>query len=130
MNRIVHFEIHAKDLDGMQKFYQDVFGWDIKDMGAEMGNYRMIVTGKDAADTKWPGINGGMTPRRGNPPAGGEPVNAYVSTISVENLGDILGKIKTAGGSIALDPMDVPGVGNLAYAKDIEGNIFGVLQPK
>jgi predicted enzyme related to lactoylglutathione lyase len=40
MNRIVHFEIHAKYLDKAQRFYQDVFGWDIKDMGPQMGNYR------------------------------------------------------------------------------------------
>ena len=30
---------------------------------------------------------------------------------------------------MALDKMDVPGVGWLAYCKDPEGNIFGMLQP-
>lgn len=38
MNRVVHFEIHAKNLDEMQRFYTDVFGWSIKDMGEQMGN--------------------------------------------------------------------------------------------
>jgi predicted enzyme related to lactoylglutathione lyase len=37
--------------------------------------------------------------------------------------------VKEAGGSIALDKMQVPGVGWLVYAKDLEGNIFGMLQP-
>jgi len=32
-------------------------------------------------------------------------------------------------GNMALEKMPVPGVGWLAYAKDTEGNIFGVLQP-
>lgn len=113
----------------MQKFYADVFGWDIKDMGAEMGNYRIVVTGKDAPDAKWPGINGGMTPRHGNPPVGGEPVNAFVCTISVDDIDGYIEKVKTAGGSIALEKMDVPGVGKLVYCKDPEGNLFGVLQP-
>jgi len=129
MNRVVHFEIHAKDLDGAQKFYQDVFGWDIKDMGPQMGNYRLVNTGDDKPGTRWTGINGGITPRHGEPPVGGEPVNSFVCTIQVENIDETLKKIETAGGTIATEKMDVPGVGILAYRKDPEGNIFGVLQP-
>jgi uncharacterized protein len=129
MNRVVHFEIHAKDPDKTQKFYQDVFGWDIKDLGPQMGNYRMVSTGKDEPGSQWTGINGGITPRHGEAPKGGEPVNAYVCTIEVANIDEILEKIQKAGGTVALEKMDVPGVGLLAYRKDPEGNIFGVLQP-
>jgi predicted enzyme related to lactoylglutathione lyase len=129
MNRVIHFEIHAKDLDKAQKFYEDVFGWDIKDMGPQMGNYRTVTTGKEETGAKWPGINGGVTPRRGEGPKGGEPVNAYVCTIEFANIDETLEKIKKAGGEPATDKMDVPGVGILAYLKDPEGNIFGVLQP-
>ncbi len=129
MNRVVHFEIHAKDLDKTQKFYQDVFGWDIIDLGHQMGDYRTIATGKDEPGSRWTGINGGITPRRGEGPKGGEPVNSYVCTIEVEDLDETLEKIEKAGGTMAVDKMDVPGVGLLAYRKDPEGNIFGVLQP-
>jgi hypothetical protein len=129
MNRVVHFEIHAINGDRMQAFYQSVFGWDIKDMGPAMGNYRIIDTGKDETGARWTGINGGLTPRHGDGPKGGEPVNAYVCTISVANIDDTLKKIEAAGGTVATDKMEVPGVGHLAYRKDPEGNIFGVLQP-
>ncbi len=129
MNRVVHFEIHAINGDRMQEFYQSVFGWDIKDLGPAMGNYRTIDTGKDETVTRWTGINGGLTPRRGDGPKGGEPVNAFVCTITVANIDDILKKIENAGGSFATDKMEVPGIGTLAYRKDPEGNIFGVLQP-
>ena len=129
MNRVVHFEIHAIDLDKMQKFYQEVFGWNIQDMGPQMGNYRMVNTGNSTAGEKWPGIDGGITPRHGAGPVGGEPVNAFVCTISVENIDETLSKIEKAGGTIATDKMEIPGVGMLAYRKDPEGNIFGVLQP-
>jgi len=37
--------------------------------------------------------------------------------------------VKAAGGSVALDKIQVPGVGWLSYVKDPEGNIFGMLQP-
>lgn len=130
MNRVVHFEIHAKDLDAMQSFYHDIFGWEIKDLGEKMGNYRMITTGKDEPGAKWPGINGGLTPRTGEIPEAGQPVNAYVCTIQVEKVDAYINKVKVAGGTIALDKMDVPGVGLLVYCKDIEGNIFGMLEPK
>jgi len=129
MNRVVHFEIHAKDLNRTQKFYEDVFGWAITDMGPQMGNFRVVVTGKDADGSQWNGINGGITPRHGEGPKGGEPVNAFICTIEVENIDETLEKIAKAGGTVALEKMEVPGVGLLAYRKDPEGNIFGVLQP-
>ena len=129
MNRVAHFEIHAKDLDKMQKFYEDVFGWKITNLGPQMGNYRMVDTGEDAPGEKWPGINGGITQRMGEPAKSGAPVNAFVCTISVDNLDTYIDKVKNAGGTMALDKMDVPGVGWLAYCKDPEENIFGMLQP-
>lgn len=125
MNRVIHFEIHASNLDNIHKFYEYVFGWDIKDMGPQMGNYRLVTTG--AVGT--PGIDGGMNPRRGPSPQGGEPVNAFVCTIEVDNIDETLEKIEKAGGTVATEKMDIPGVGIMAYRKDPDGNIFGVLQP-
>lgn len=129
MNRPVHFEVHAKDMDKIQKFYEAVFGWKFQDMGEKMGNYRLIDTGKDEPGSQWPGISGGMNPRQGELPQNGAPVNAFVCTISVADIEETLKKIEAAGGSVATEVMDVPGVGRLAYRKDPEGNLFGVLQP-
>lgn len=127
MNRIIHFEIHAKNLDELQKFYQDVFGWKIIDMGQQMGNYRLVMTDKENSTAR--GINGGMVPRKTDIPENGCAVNAFVCTVEVENIDETLEKIEKAGGTVALEKMDVPGVGILAYRKDPEGNIFGILQP-
>ena len=129
MNRVVHFEIHAKDLDRAQQFYGGIFGWNITDLGPQMGNYRLVSTGEDKQGARWSGINGGMVSRMGPPPAGGEPVNAFVCTVTVENVDAYIEKVKAGGGSVALDKMQVPGVGWLVYVKDPEGNIFGMLQP-
>jgi uncharacterized protein len=129
MNRVVHFEIHSANLDLMQKFYAGVFGWQITDLGPQMGHYRMVNTGEIASDARYPGINGGLTPRRGAPPQDGQPVNAYVCTVGVDDIDAYIEKVKSAGGTTAVDKMQVPGVGWLAYMKDPEGNIFGLLQP-
>jgi len=55
-------------------------------------------------------------------------VIAYVCTIDVPSVDDVTAKITAHGGTIALPKMAVPQVGWLAYGKDTEGNIFGVLQ--
>jgi predicted enzyme related to lactoylglutathione lyase len=129
MNRVIHFEIHASNLDRMQKFYTDVFGWQITDLGGLMGGYRMVNTGENAPGATYPGINGGITPRRGPTPAEGQPVNAYVCTIGVDDIDAYTDKVKLSGGAPAVEKIQVPGVGWLAYMKDPEGNIFGLLQP-
>lgn len=116
-------------MDAVAKFYESVFGWTIKDMGPDMGNYRMVTTGTDSPGDKWPGINGGITQRNGNPPDGSEPIDAFVCTINVDDIDTYLSKVEDAGGSISISKMDVPGVGLLAYCKDVEGNIFGMLEP-
>lgn len=131
MNRIVHFEIHAGDPERAVKFYQDVFGWEIEEWsppGTEVKDedrYWMMMTGPETE----PGINGGLMLRRGPAPAEGQPVNAYVCTIGVDDQDKSLDAVLKAGGSIALPRMAVPGVGWLAYCRDTEGNTFGVIQP-
>jgi hypothetical protein len=65
MNRVVPFEVHAVDPEKMQKFYESVFGWQIEDLGQQMGSYRLVNTGKDEAGAQWPGINGGIVRRHG-----------------------------------------------------------------
>lgn len=120
MNRIVHFEIQTDNIDRAQKFYRDVFGWKIDDMGADYGNYRVVTTG-----TETPGINGGMTTRV---PGLGS-ANAYVCVIAVNDIDEYIQKALTAGATMALEKMDVSNVGLLAYFKDTEGNTFGILQP-
>ena len=132
MNRVVHFEIQAKDADKVQKFYQDVFGWEISVAAPEYGGYRMIKTGPSmpSADPALMGINGGIPARMGETATGkNDPINAFVCIIGVDNTDVYIQKIKAAGGTIALDKMDVPKVGILAYGKDPEGTLFGILQP-
>lgn len=130
MNRVVHFEIQATDLDKIQAFYQAVFGWDMQDLGAQFGNYRTIKTGEMMPATmNEVGINGGMGVRQGDLPKPGDATNSFVCIIGIENIDATLEKIKNVGGTIALDKVDVPTVGTLAYCKDPEGTLFGILQP-
>ena len=123
MPRVSHFEIHADDPERAIKFYSGLFGWEFQKWDGPMP-YWLIKTGPDSE----PGINGGLMKRMGPPPGDMQPVNAYVCTTAVPDLDARLAKALGSGGTLALAKMPVPGVGWLAYAKDPEGNIFGVIQ--
>jgi predicted enzyme related to lactoylglutathione lyase len=121
MPRVVHFEIHAADPDRAVNFYQTLFGWTFQKWEGPM-DYWLITTGPN----EQPGINGGLVRRQGE--IDGQAVIAYVCTVDVENLDASVQTAVDNGGQIALPKMPIPGMGWLAYCKDTEGNIFGMMQ--
>ena len=123
MSRVFHFEVHASDPQRTMSFYTQLFGWRFEAWGPS-DSYWLIKTGP----VDQPGIDGGVVPRRGAPPTEGQPVNAFVCTVDVANAAESLANAIALGGSEALPVMAVPGVGWLAYAKDPEGTIFGMMQ--
>ena len=123
MARVIHFEVHAENPERAARFYHELFGWELTRWEGPM-DYWVITTGP----SDQPGINGGLLRRHGPAPIDGQPVNAYVCTLGVESVDQVLEAAPTQGGSIAMPKMAVPGVGWLGYLKDTEGNIFGVMQ--
>jgi predicted enzyme related to lactoylglutathione lyase len=121
--RPVHFEIHAADPAAMQTFYQRLFGWRFQAWEGPM-EYWVVTTGASGE----PGIDGGLMRRRGASPVEGQAVNAFVCTMDVPDVDRTLGDLGAAGGSLALPKMAVPGVGWLAYIKDPDGNLLGIMQ--
>ena len=137
MNRVVHFEIHATDVDTLKKFYSDVFGWEMQQMGTEYGNYVVIKTGPGPDelagkpfDMKTVGINGGMMKVNAPRPPQGVGPNAFVCIVGVDNIDTYMEKAKKAGGVMHMDKMHVPHVGHVAYFADPSGNLFGMIQPE
>jgi predicted enzyme related to lactoylglutathione lyase len=68
------------------------------------------------------GINGAIMPRAYNP----QPV---INWVGVGDLDDMISKVKAAGGEIVGERQTVPGIGDTIYARDTEGNTFGMIQP-
>ena len=121
MPRVIHFEVHAADPERAVNFYQTLFGWTFQKWEGPM-DYWLIITGPD--DQR--GINGGLVRREGE--IDGQAVIAYVCTVDVENVDASVQSAIDNGGQVALPKMPIPGMGWLAYCKDTEGNIFGVMQ--
>jgi predicted enzyme related to lactoylglutathione lyase len=123
MSRVVHFEIQGSDPEALATFYRELLGWTIARWGDQP--YWLVDTGpKDL-----PGINGGLLPRRGPPPQEGQSVNAFVCTVEVASLDERFARAISLGGTAAVPKMPIPGVGWLAYVKDPDGNILGLMQP-
>lgn len=133
MGRVIHFEIGAEDPARAKKFYEDAFGWEIKDSGMPGVEYLLVMTQGKGWEAKRganePGIDGGIFRRQdtAKPPQGN--ANAYVCTVAVDNLDESIAKVRAAGGGTWGEKLDIPGVGMFIYATDTEGNQFSMLQP-
>lgn len=137
MNRVVHFEIHADNVERAKKFYESVFGWKMQQMGSEYGNYVVISTGpgpdeiaKGGVKMEDLGINGGMMQRNAPKPAAGLSPMSFVCVIGVDDIDVYIEKARAAGAMEHMSKTPIPGVGIVAYYADTEGNLFGMIQPE
>jgi len=116
MPRVVHFEIDAKKPEKAITFYEKVFGWKIEKWKGPV-EYWLITTGKE----KEPGIDGGLSKRTEAEPS-------TVNTIDVTSVDEYTKKVEENGGKIIRPKRAVPGVGWMAYFKDPEGNVWGIME--
>ena len=65
-------------------------------------------------------------PRPAPEPKGDEPVTAAVLSCSVDDVDAYAARAVEHGGQMAVEKMEIPGAGWVAYIKDTEGNIIGV----
>jgi len=122
MDKVVHFEIPADDLERAQKFYKGVFGWKM-DAVPEM-EYILIGTtpvDENGMPTEPGGINGGMMKRQ-------NPFNSPIITINVENIEEAMKNVKKMGGKMVREKIQVGDMGYASYFKNTEGNIIGLWQ--
>lgn len=130
-NNVVHFEISVDDFDRAIAFYTNVFGWAFQNLGEQYGGYVLVYPGGEVIEgNPSVGINGGMMKRQGPAPSSDlREANSFVCTVAVEDTDDIVAKAQANGGDVDMPADDIPGVGRLAYVRDTEGNIVGVLKP-
>jgi predicted enzyme related to lactoylglutathione lyase len=114
--RIIHFEYNVKNIEKTIKFYEKIFGWKIEKWDGPT-DYWLIITG----DENEPGINGGLGFAEQDFPL-------VVNTVDVKNVDEVTRKVENNGGEIIRPKHAVPGVGWLAYIKDSEGIVTGVMQ--
>lgn len=125
MDRVCHFEIPYCEKNRAEKFYQDVFGWQIMPAPGDMPYAFAITTEVDEQfqPKQAGGINGGMYAR--------DDVVSHtpVVVIEVDSCEQRIADVEAAGGSKIAGPNEIPNMGIYAQVKDSEENIIGLWQP-
>ena len=108
---VVHWEIEARDPDGLREFYRALFHWDIGD-----GPIMQIGPGIGGPEA---GVGGHI---RGSDKSR---VNLYVQ---VRDVSDAAARAQALGGRLTIEPFDIPGGATLAGIADPEGNPVMLVQ--
>lgn len=112
-NPVVHFEVIGKDASTLTKFYGDAFDWQMQEVMD--GAYWMVNTGGEGA------IPGGVGASRDG---GAGHVMFYVQ---VDDAAAALEKVKSLGGSVVTEPMEIPNGPTIAHFADPEGHVVGLV---
>ncbi|MGH1465755.1 MAG: VOC family protein [Cognatishimia sp.] len=120
---MAHFEIYLKDVDAGKAFYGALFGWEFAPMpGGEDYEYHLA---------EGPGLGGdltiGMLQRPDTAHPAGSAVRGGTMTFEVKDCDERYAWALANGGSEALPPNDMPGIGRFAYVEDGQGNIVGMI---
>lgn len=128
MDPVVHFEMPAEDRQRMADFYTRAFGWKTQILGPEMGNYVVATTtevDQNGRPTQPGAINGGFFQKSKDRP------DQYPSVvIAVDEIDDAMKRVRSAGGDVLGEPVEIPGVGSYVSFRDTEGNRVSLLQPR
>jgi predicted enzyme related to lactoylglutathione lyase len=110
--KIVHFELHASDVDRAAGFWNGLFDWNIGGSAMEDFDYRLFRTGEDQG--------GGLMPSE-TPGAG---PTVYFDTDDIQAS---IEQVRALGGT-AGEKQPVPTHGWFAVCTDTEGTSFNLWQ--
>lgn len=111
-----HFAINADDLTRARRFHEQAFGWSYAPWGPP-----------DFFQTRnaGPGLFGALQSRR---TIEGQTMPDIELTFGVADIEATLAEIQAAGGQVLMSPFHIQTVGHLAFFRDSEGNIAGIMQ--
>jgi predicted enzyme related to lactoylglutathione lyase len=110
---VVHFEIGCDDTARTQRFFSQLFGWQIQ----SQGQAAMINTGTTE------GIQGHITA------LGHDPRHYVTIYVQVDDIPAYLAKAESLGGKTLVPPVKIP-TGTFAWLSDPDGNIIALWKPK
>jgi uncharacterized protein len=119
-NKVTHFAIHIDDMERAKNFYGEVFEWGFQSYGQP--DFLQIKT--DASETGE--LIGALQARKYAPVP--EKVIGLECSVGVENVDEIIEKVKHNGGQILMPKTAIPYVGWIAKFLDTEGNLLCAMQ--
>ncbi len=108
------------DPDAVLDFYSGLFGWEFENVMPEDSDGKYFFAR----------LRGGDVAAVGSIPEGAPPMAVWNTYIWVEGADETAAKVRDAGGSVVMEPFDIPGSGRMAVFTDPEGAVFCVWQAK
>jgi predicted enzyme related to lactoylglutathione lyase len=108
-------DIAVNDVEAATAFYGAVMGWTFFDSGEEFGHYNIAQTNGKAAAAIGPVM------QEGQPSVW----TVYLASDDADATAKLVGE---NGGTVLVEPMDIPGNGRMCIALDACGGAFGVWQ--
>ena len=119
-NKLTHFAIHIDDIERAKKFYDGVFEWGFNSFGPS--DFLQIKADK----TENGELIGALQSRKYSPVP--EKLIGLECTIGVENVDEIVERVKNNGGQVLMQKTAIPNVGWIAKFLDTEGNLICAMQ--
>ncbi len=117
---VVHFEVVGKDGEKLQRYYAELFGWNVN--ADNPMQYGMVDAKDNKSMTGDNGIGGGI----GQGPDGYDGhVTFYVAVPDVE---EALQKAESLGGTRVMGPENIMDMVELGQFRDPEGNVIGLVK--
>lgn len=116
---VVWNELNTRDPEAAKSFYGTVFGWGFEEREFETGTYNTLKVGESTV--------GGMIDITGRAPD--EVPAHWLVYFAVDDTDVTVAKATDSGGSVALAPFDITGVGRIGILKDPFGAVFAVMTP-
>ncbi|MFE0642627.1 VOC family protein [Streptomyces sp. NPDC058877] len=106
------------DVEGAKTFYDDVLGWTFGESSSEFGNYTQAYKNGKAVAAVVPPMPG----------QDGEPRSAWCLYFASADVAATAEKVRGAGGTVLMEPMQVGDFGSMCIARDPSGVSFGLWQ--
>jgi len=111
-HNVVHFAIHADDVERARRFY-------VRDVIGQVGAAGVASEREDG---------GAVALHERIAPLDGRGLRAFECTVSVDDLAEIRSAVVDNGGTVVLESFDIPTVGTLLQFLDTEGNVVGAMR--
>ena len=105
----------ASEIDAAKDFYGRLFGWEFEGGDPEYGGYLNATRNGEPAAGLGPLMNPGDSP-------------GWTTYFATDDAAATVARIREAGGTVVVEPMEVGPMGTMVIALDPQGNGFGLWQ--
>lgn len=113
-------ELITPDVESAKQFYAGIFGWRAEE-GPQIEGvppYTMLHNGNE--------YEGGLMAMPPEMPTGTPP--RWTAYVTVDNADTLAEKVKELGGTVLVEPTDIPKVGRMVHFQDPQGAVLAAIQ--